>query len=280
MTLFIFEHGTRHGAAGDPPLLRLTVEASGKMVLEDVDEHDETSLRGEGQLTAAELGPIEELLDPARLETLGSSLGHGQAWCRLQYGGGRVMTIKHATPAGELSPDALKGVAKAARPILDALLSLFPLVSTDLAVESSKRRTINMPKTEQPIRAEGPHGRLLVRYHEDAGGDLWMKVFDSGVVEHRVGASEEGDGTPTGDPLLQIGTGRVAELFELVRRHLPKAAETDMASNAIWELYLKGGKRDIRKLPVDGSFQFSSKAQQAAVDEAFQAFAALYRREV
>ncbi len=280
MTLFIFEHGTRHGAAGDPPLLRLTVEASGKVMLEDVDEHEEISLRGEGQLTAAELDPIVELLDPARLETLGSALGHGQAWCRLQYGGGRIMTIKHATPAGEISPEALRGVAKAARPILDALLGLFPIVSSDLGVESTRRRTQGAPRTEQPIRVEGPHGRLLVRYHEDVGGDLWMKVFDSGVVEHRVGASEEGDGTPASDPLLQIGTGRVAELFELIRRHVPKATETDRASSAVWELYAKGGKRDIRKLPLDGTFQFSSKAQQAAVDEAFQAFAALYRRAI
>jgi hypothetical protein len=278
VTLFIFEHGLRHGPAGDPPFLRLTVEATGKMVLEDVDEHEELTLRGEGVLTGAELGPIIELLAPERLETLGTSLGHGPAWCRLQYGRGRVMTIKHATPAGELAPDALKGVAKAARPILDALLSLFPLISGGLSGGAAPRRTINMPKTEQPIRVEGPHGRLLVRYHEDAGGDLWMKVFDSGVVEHRLGASEEGDGTAIADPPMQIGTGRVAELFELVRRHLPKAAETDMASNAVWELYLKGGKRDIRKLPLDGSFQFVSKAQQAAVDEAFQAFAALYRR--
>jgi hypothetical protein len=45
VTLFIFEHGTRHGAAGDPPLLRLTVEASGKMVLEDEEGHEPMLLR-------------------------------------------------------------------------------------------------------------------------------------------------------------------------------------------------------------------------------------------
>lgn len=277
--LFVFEHGLKHSAVGNPPLLRVTVEDDGRISVEDVDEQDELSQRGEATLLPDDLQALRELVEPGKLKTLGLSLGHGPAWGRILYGAHLRSTIAilHTTPAGVLLPESVRGVAKAAGPLLSTLLSLFAFVAQS-SDEPTQRRGISIPKSEQPIRTKGPHGTLLMRYHETLREDVWIKVFDTGVIERRAGASEEGDGKAEGSA-TSISTGLVAELYELVRRHLPKASQVrdDGRAVARFELYDANGKRDIRVTPLDGKGPFASSSQRAAAIDALAAFGKLVR---
>jgi hypothetical protein len=276
--LFVFEHGLKHNPVGDVPFLRVAVESNGKMSLEDVDEQDEVSQRGEALLLPQDLASVKELLDPDKLKTLGHALGHGPAWGRVRYGTGlrSSIVLLHNTPPGVLSVDSVRGVAKAAQPMLFTLLSLFAIVGQS-SDEPTQRRGLALPKADQPIRMSSPHGTLLMRYHESTGADRWLKIFDTGVVERRKNASEESDGKADGQ-IVTIGTGAVAELYELVRRHLPKSAPTQNEDLALWELYDKNGKRELRSAALNGRGPFSSPAQRAAAKDALKAFGELYQK--
>jgi hypothetical protein len=275
--LFVFEHGLKHTPVGDLPLLRITVEGGGRMSLEDVDEQEEVSQRGEVLLLPDDLASLRELLDPDKLKTLGHSLGHGPAWGRVLYGSNlrSSIVLLHNTPPGVLLPESVRGVAKAAQPMLLTLLGLFALVGQS-SDEPTQRRGLAIPKADQPIRTTSPHGTLIMRYSESTAHGVWLKIFDTGVVERRKGASEESDGKADG-PIQKLGTGAVAEMYELVRRHLPKTAEQPNEAVALWELYDKNGKRDIRMTPLSAKGPFASNAQRAAAKDALKAFAALYR---
>jgi hypothetical protein len=186
------------------------------------------------------------------------------------------IVLLHNTPPGVLSTDSVRGVAKAAQPMLLTLLSLFAMVNQS-SDEPTQRRGLAIPKADQPIRMSSPHGTLLIRYHETTGDDRWLKIFDTGVVERRKGASEESDGKADG-PIATIGTGAVAELYELVRRHLPKSTRAQSEDVALWELYDKNGKRDLRTVPLSAKGPFATPAQRAAVKDALKAFGELYKK--
>jgi hypothetical protein len=282
VSILVFEHGLTHGPVGDPPYVRLTIETTGRITLEDVDEQEELTFRGEAKLAPLELAPILELVDPEKMRMLGRSVGTGHAWARMVHGQGKnryITMLFHSSPPGVLDASQLQGVAKAARPILGALLSLFGIVKGGIEETTRRHRTL-VTKPEPPIRVEAAHGTLLMRYHEGTGSGRWLKVFDSGVVEHREYASPEGDGKPGDGKLVTLSTGRVAELFELVRRHLPRVAALPKTATSIWELYQKNGKRDVRGLfePEQIRLQNPPKAQLSAIREAQLAFSSMYHR--
>jgi hypothetical protein len=274
--LYVFEHGLRHSPPGDPPLLRVSIESGGKLTLEDVDEHEEISQRGTSMLLPEDLASIRSMLDSEKLKLLGLSLGHGPAWGRVLYGANlrSSIVIHHSSAPGVLLAESVRGVAKAALPMLTTLLSLFSHVA-QTADEPTQRKGLQIPKDERPIRMSGKHGNLLVRYSESPDNGHWIKLYDSGVVEHREHASEESDGKPIGE-VQRLSTGLVAELHELVRRHLPKEVEASVTSRATWEVYDANGKRDIRKVALDGKGTFVSPAQRAAVKDALKQFTAIY----
>jgi hypothetical protein len=287
--LFLFEHGLKHGPPGDPPLLRVTIDDSGQVALEHVDEHDESTQRGETLLLPADLAALRELLDSDKLKALGHSIGHGPSWGRVAYGTGQrsFIWLLHSTPAGVLLPESLNGVAKAALPLLRPLLGLFGLVAKS-SDEPTERKALLLQRSEQPIHVTGPHGNLLIRYHESTDSNLWLKLFDSGVVEYRRGAAAESDGKPHGST-VNVGTGRAAELYELVRRHVPRnegeyaesASFAPALESALWEIYKRNGKRDIRRVllnPTPTSTKAASPSQRAAVKEALHAFGELFRK--
>jgi hypothetical protein len=205
------------------------------------------------------------------------------------YGAGQrsFIWLLHSTPAGVLLPESLNGVAKAALPLLRPLLGLFGLVAKS-SDEPTERKALLLQRSEQPIRVTGPHGNLLLRYHETTGGDVWLKLFDSGIVEYRTGAAAESDGKLHGS-IVNVGTGRAAELYELVRRHMPRpealhsenSASAQALESALWEIYERSGKRDIRKVPLNRdqtSAKPASPSQRAAVKDALQAFGELFRK--
>jgi hypothetical protein len=274
-TLLVFEHGLAHTKPGSAPYLRLTVETSGVFSLDEVDEHLEPTFRGRAQLTQQELAELEALVHPDKMRMLGKSLGAGPAWARVVFlhnGEEHVTHLLHATSPGVLLPEKLRGVAKAGLPILSRLLELFDLVEGGF-VEATRRQHFDESffRKEQPINVEGPHGSLLLRFHFGSGRGLWIKVWDAGIVEYRSDASEEGDGDPAGE--FNAGTGRVAEWYELIRRHVPKVTERPRETAFTWEVY-RSGKRDLRVAYGDEGVRTPNlnKAQLAAIADACATF--------
>lgn len=262
--------------------MRVTFHEDGRCSLAELDKNDEATLAGEIQLSAEELAYLEEVLQPEHLLTLGRSVGTGKAWARVQFrheGALHEMLILHRTPEGVFEAAGVVGLAKAAHPILQVLLyhlNKFTLSRpSDFADDVTEMRG-------RPIVSDGQHGRLLLRFTivEPTRRDrVWLKVYENGTAERRHQASDETDGDPMDEPALQLGTGRVAELFELVKRHVPKGAETD-GPCVIWELYGTSGKRDVRVVTLEHGqpARTGAPARVAAVQEAFVEFEALLSR--
>ncbi|MFO0662499.1 MAG: hypothetical protein U0174_01045 [Polyangiaceae bacterium] len=282
MTRWVFEHGLKHTAPGEGPRLRLTFHEGGRILLEHVDANDEGSLRGELELRPEEAAYLDEVLAPAHLLTLGRSVGTGPSWARVSFeheGSPREMVILHRTPEGVLDATHVVGLAKAAQPILHIMLYHLARFSDARSSEGPDDIT---EARGRPIATECTYGKLLMRFtivDETRHDRMWLKVFETGAGERRLLASDETDGEPMSEAALQLGTGRVAELFELVKRHVPKGTPTGSAS-AIWELYGTSGKRDVRVVPLEGGLpsRTGAPARVAAVHEAFLAFEALLSR--
>lgn len=265
--------------------MRVAFHQDGRCTLAEVDKNDEATLVGELQLTPEEGAYLEEVLQPAHLLTLGRSVGTGKAWARVQFrhdGALQEMLILHRTPEGVFDAASVVGLAKAAHPILQVLLyhlNKFTLSrSSDFSDDVTEARG-------RPIVADGQHGRLLMRFtvvEPQRRDRIWLKVYENGTAERRMQASDETDGEPMNEQPQQIGTGRVAELFELVKRHVPKGAVADGADGAcvIWELYGANGKRDVRVVQLDEGLptRTGAPARVAAVQEAFVAFESLLAR--
>lgn len=281
MTRWVFEHGLKHTPPGVGPRRRVTIDATGRCISHELDTNEEATLNGELQLNESEREHLEEVFQSAHLLTLGRSVGTGPSWARVCFehdGEAHEMVVLHRTPEGVLEPAHVVGLAKAAHPILQALLYHLNRFGTvgegEIADETEVRG--------RPISTDGEHGRLLMRFTIDdvsRPDRMWLKLFESGIGERRLLATDETDGEPMNEPVFPIGSGRVAELFELVKRHVPKGPPPESAC-AIWELYGVGGKRDVRTVVLDGDMpsRTGAPARVAAVQEAFMAFEALLSR--
>lgn len=262
--------------------MRVSFHEGGRCTLAEVDTNDEATLAGEVHLSEDEVAYLDEVLQPDHLLTLGRSVGTGKAWARVQFrhaGALQDMFILHRTPEAVFDASAIVGLAKAAHPILQVML--FHLNKFALPRPGEFGDDVTELRG-RPIAADGHHGRLLMRFTitEPTRSDrIWLKVYEGGVAERRLKASDETDGDPMNETPMQLGTGRVAELFELVKRNVPKGSP-GAEPCVIWELYGTSGKRDVRVVSLDRGepTRTGAPARVAAVQEAFLAFEAMLSR--
>lgn len=207
-----------------PPVLELTVHAPdpGASTSFTVDLRGNASVRRGAMLRRAAVPPelwaaFERLLAADRLDALGPAAGRGAAVASLTLRGATV--VFHGQAGGGSDPHDWPGLPPGAAAILAPLLRLVALAERGMPGDDVAALLCDLPRAPTPITVSGPLGRLLVRYNvhstfisTKAERGAFLKLWSSGKVELREGASDLEDGEASGVDLVDIGPDRAAAI--------------------------------------------------------------------
>lgn len=207
-----------------PPILELAAHAidPSASTFFTVDLRGGASVRRGAMVRRAVVPPdlwagFERLLAPERLRALGDAVGRG--------GAETVLTVRGVTVAFRcqarvgLEPEEWPGLPAAAAAILAPVLRLVALAERGMPGDDVAALLRDLPRAPTPVTVSGPLGRLLVRYNvhstfisTKAERGAFLKLWSSGKVELREGASDLEDGEPSGVDLVDIGPERAAAI--------------------------------------------------------------------